>query len=332
MATGFRRVPLCRSATQPLVRFDRMAFGAAALSATAISLSTAWAQTGPNVVRDIRPLVDVSLQDPFPIGDPLALGLFDTGATAVFIPPQSNAKFGVNVATPGNPNMNYGVVGSPISLTVSGWLGGAVGGPEVFTPAVAPGLTRIFSTDSRRASTQGIQQTQIAPSLTYYNGTGIIVNIGMSFVAGVAGGAAPLVAEVDPLNASYEPFPFINAPAPPTDQTTSNISFFRADSGQVPTAALNDDKGFLASLPLAADDFVSAGTGFNRVQNASWNNATRTNRPTINLDVTNNNVFGRPLSTGTYVVDTGNPVTIQAAPMNGQPHDYGLLGTNLTVS
>jgi hypothetical protein len=292
-------------------------------------------------------MVTISFQNPIPAGDPLAMGVFDTGNDTVSISPETNSLAGIptqfTYPAPYVPvgtdpaTINDAIVGNATTLTVGGYLGIAVGGPEVNSTAAAPanGPAHVFSTDTRRSAANSYQQTGISPSLTYFGAVASqngLDNIGTAFVAGTATQNA-LVAEVDPTQAGYLPFALndvtragLTAPSYPLNQTYSSVSFYASNSIQVPTVAANADPGFLTVLNLSDSENTNPGVNANFIQQSTTavngravgaNPATTTGGvPQVTL------AAGNPLgvAAGTYTTDTG-------APSTGAPG--GLLGTDI---
>jgi hypothetical protein len=324
--------------------------------------SAASAQIAANTIRRVRPLVDISFQNPMPAGDPLALGIFDTGNDTISITPETNSRVGIGVAyTSPSPPVpagqdpalyNDAIVGKPTDITVGGFLGVAVGGPEVFSTAAAPanGRAHIFSTDTRRSAANSYAQTGFAPSLTYFGAIASLNglnNIGTAFIART-GGQSALVTEVDPTQGGYLPFALnnvtragLNAPSLPLNQTYSSLSFYAINNVQVPTSAANANPSFLSVLNLSDGENTNPGVNPNFQRQTTQpffpnptpppNNITDTNSPGTTTGglpmvvIGPGNPFGITAANfATYIADTGAPTTQTPTPANPNP----LLGTD----
>ncbi|MBL8701382.1 MAG: hypothetical protein JNK67_23595 [Alphaproteobacteria bacterium] len=342
----------------------RAATRAAALIAIASTATTsANSQVPDNIIRQLRPLVEIAVTNPAAPSSPLALGIFDTGGTSIFIPPETNSRLGIGTAASvggANPEYtNFGVIGAPIDVTVGGWLGATLGGPELVSTAAAPfnGPDHIFGLNGRRLVVEPIARTGISPSLTYFNAAGAPPprfsepNIGAGFYNGDGAGQRPLVAIVDPTQASYLPFASGNVlvpppagvnlvpPSLPLDQVTSSVSFLDPGSGQVPTRALNFNPDFLFTLTMTPQRPAPAATAanpsptptlvadFTRYADADRRNATRGARPLVTLDAANNLFGAGGPANGTYLADTGAPTTDAPATVPN-PANPPVLGTD----
>jgi hypothetical protein len=348
----------------------------AAITSLCLFASPAPAQmVNGNTYTAIRPLVAINA---FSSGSSkTALGIFDTGDTSVFIPPETNSVWGIGLSAPagatvqtGGAASNYGMVGVASSFSVGGFMGGAVNGPEVNTAVGAiqaklTSPTHTFTSVSLGPTTY-IQQTGIKPSLTYFNavsGAYTEPNIGAGFYNGIAGTSTPIVAEVDPTNATWLPFasgnvaasvpnppgpnvvatnqgtgavgsPLINL-KPPTsalDQATSDISYYAPGDPNVPTIASNSNLGFMIALALIPVDpttgLPAANGSFLTVAGATKNGATRGMRP-FYAPTAASNPLGLPsisaaVGYGSYMIDTGAPGT--SLPTAA---DEGVIGANI---
>ena len=330
-----------------IIGFRAMALFAIIAAIIANSGSRCCAQmTYGNTATLIRPLVwvrDISAAN----ASITAEGLFDTGSPSTFVPPATNALWGItaNAATAvgGTNSANFSTVGVPTSFNVGGFMGGAFSGPEVGAP---PNHT--FTKVAQIANTSLTGRLNISPSLTFYNTVNNFVNVGMDY-ADAAGGAPAYVVEVDPTNASWTPFAFNNiaagatndkgtalaAPRNSGEQATSSLSFYFSTDAQAPNATANANPGFLTVLPLqpaTVNPITVANTNvanFTTTANAAiGNNATLGARPLYTVAAGGPNPLNLPV--GTYLVDTGAPIS--AAPGSaivggaGMP---GLLGTNI---
>jgi hypothetical protein len=270
----------------------------AAVTAALLSSTTASAQAGPNVIREIRPLVEVcapavctDLTASMPGANQPAIGLFDTGSNAVFIAPETNQLFGIAPIDVG------GIIGQPVSVTVGGFLGSAITGREKSTTGPAHVAAAGFLLNRTEISTRPMLAPFLSNFVNLNHAESSIVNIGMPFVGGTPG-LPSLVVEIDPINASYVPFAFNNTnqanlarPRFPVDQTTSSVSFFAANSDQVPTSTRNANPPFLTTLRL----MPNGGEGnFNRVDAAD--DASMAPLPQVVIDATASNNFGRALT------------------------------------
>ena len=81
---------------QGCVRFFRVyvVLPAAVLLMAGLSVTSARGQIAGNTARDIRPLVQIETTPSIPT----AVGIFDTGGTSLFIPPETNSRFNIAVA------------------------------------------------------------------------------------------------------------------------------------------------------------------------------------------------------------------------------------------
>ncbi|MGD0770353.1 MAG: PEP-CTERM sorting domain-containing protein [Tepidisphaeraceae bacterium] len=304
----------------------------------------------------IRPLVwvrDISSAN----ASSTALGLFDTGSPGTFVPAyttttpkpsnaSTNSVWGIaaNAATAaaGTNSANWSTVGVPTSFNVGGIMGGAFSGPEVGAPT-----THTFTTVTKIANTSLTGRLNISPSLTYYNTNNNFVNVGMDY-ADAAGGAPAYVVEVDPTNASWMPFAFnnraagatndagaaLNAPRNSGEQATSSLSFYFASDPQAPTPTANADPGFLTVLPLQPATYnPTNGVNTNVANFTTTTNAAIASggslgaRPLYIVNAGGPNPFNLPL--GTYIVDTGAPITASPTSAIGLRVGAGLLGTNI---
>jgi hypothetical protein len=336
----------------------RIASLAAAAVAIAAIATPARAQVASNTARNIRPLVwfrDISAANP----STTALGIFDTGGSSLFIPPETNTVFGItnNAATAaatwanGGAAANYGMVGQGTSFNAGGFMGGGFSGPEgmtagVITTANPLNPTHIFNSVSNIANTALAGRINVSPSLSYFNavsGAYPEPNIGAAFYDASPAGAPALVAEIDPTNATFLPFASgsINAgavnggqagatalkgPSIPLDQVSSSISYMFASSYQDPSIAFNPDPGFTITLPLAPYNLNrpagtdTAAASFITYTDANSKNATRGARPFYIAGP--GNPFG--LAVGSYLVDSGAPTTDPATAT-----DSGIIGTDI---
>jgi hypothetical protein len=189
------------------IRMNRVR-GAAALVVCAGLSSATLGQTGANVVRDLRPMASISLQPPIPLA-PFAgnlMGIYDTGAYGVFVPPPAATHWGLPAAytaPAGAPFNNYSRVTNPYTITVGSMFGGSFAGPQVNTAAGEP--TQIFGATNNLNRTAEFSQPNIAAATNYYNGSVSVGIMGAGFYNGTAS-SRPTVGFVDPANAGYTPF------------------------------------------------------------------------------------------------------------------------------
>jgi hypothetical protein len=305
------------------IRCFAVAGMAGLLGVLGLTVTEARGQMASNTARNMRPLVWV--KDSSSASNATAVGIFDTGNPDLYVAPETNSlwKIAPTAATAGNdPSDNDNIVGADTNFTVGGFLGGGVNGPEVGAPP-----THTFTSVSSLGNTSQASATDIAPSLTYFNGLFSMVNIGGAFYNSNGGGASPLVAEVDPTNATWVPFPFNNiaagatnggtpagalkAPRSIIDQATPNISFYNPGSAsavaQIPTIQNNNDPGFMIAIPLTPTNPNT------NVKANSFTNAVGMNNSTLGMDANyttpaTNVPLGLAANT-TYTIDTGAPTT-----------------------
>ena len=183
---------------QGCVRFFRVyvVLPAAVLLMAGLSVTSGDGQIAGNTARDIRPLVQIETTPSIPT----AVGIFDTGGTSLFIPPETNSRFNIAVAknTAAGASANYGVVGNATNFYVGGFLGGAFDGPEVMTAvgAIQAGIaspTHVY-TGYSNGNTKQFTRTGISANLTDSNTAGNAAysepNIGAGFYNGDGAGQA----------------------------------------------------------------------------------------------------------------------------------------------
>ncbi len=339
--------------------------GAAALAVCAGLSSSAFSQTGSNIVRDLRPMVSISLQPPIPLA-PFAgnlMGIYDTGAFGVFVPPPATTHWGLPAAytaPAGAPFNNYSRVTNPYTISVGSMFGGSFAGPQVNTGAGEP--TQIFGAANNLNRTAAFSQPNVAAATNYYNGRVSVGIMGAGFYNGTAN-SRPTVGFVDPANAGYTPFNLgtTNAASPAGigtpggagdiyNNTYSNVTVMSpgfdlllplggsiyVPNTSVPTINQNLNPNFLFSVTMTPVDGAGAAQpSFTRYTRAV-DGATAGYRPQVNLTAADRINLGRSqtgfpdtvpnnslVPTGRYVADTGAPST--DAPAGGAD---GLLGTD----
>jgi len=334
---------------------DRSRLAAALIACAGLS-STALAQTGSNIVRDLRPMVSISLTNPAPGTPNIALGIYDTGAVSVFIPPGTNSLWTVPIANGANPFANFGQVSNPARLSVAGMFGGSFGGPEQVNANLQ---TQTFSALANRNQTAPITGAAGSYGVNWYNGRFNNFIVGMAFYAGNAA-SRPLVGAVDPINAGYTPFQFgttnanaamagviadandllnntytsVNAFVPGFDIPTGFGTIY-VPNPRVPTVAQSTNPNFLFPISLTPVNFAGAVQPSFSTSNLPVNGATIGPRPQITINAglsgqlgrSQNNVGGDLANgslapNGQYIADTGAPGT--DIPGGGP----GLMGTD----
>ncbi len=330
-------------------RLDRSRVAAVLVACAGLS-TVALGQTGANIVRDLRPMVSISLQPPIPLApfEGNLMGIYDTGALGVFVPPPAAAHWGLPAAytaPAGAPFNNYSRVTNPYTISVGSMYGGSFAGPQVNTAAGEP--TQIFGATSNLNRTAAFSRPNIAAATNYYNGRANNAILGAGFYNGTAT-SRPTVGFVDPANAGYTPFEFgsISAASPagigpsgrPGDlfnSTYSNVTILSPGvdvplplggsiyipNTTVPTLQQNLNPNFLFSMTMTPVD----GAGVAQASFTSFtrpvDGATAGYRPRVTVDATNQLQLNRSL-TG-YASPPGDIANNSLAPLGNYVADTG---------
>ncbi|MBL0871630.1 MAG: hypothetical protein IBJ18_13745 [Phycisphaerales bacterium] len=314
---------------------------AVALVLSAGLARSAVGQTGANIIRDLRPMVSISLTNPAPGAAGVGMGIFDTGAMSVFIPPSTNSLWGVPIAAGANAFQNFGQVGNPTTLSVGGMFGGSYTGPEQVNAGFQ---TQAFTAVGNLNRTAPVGTT-VTPAVNWYNGRFNNFIVGTSFIGG-NGTTRPMVGIVDPINAGYTAFQFGTTNANPAmagvvadsnerlNNTYTSVSLtlpgvdiplplggsVYLPNLSIPTLNQNFNPSFMFGLSMIAQrsTFNAGGlitgnaptaAGFTNYSGAAnTNNATLNARPFIQVNATAQALLGNSVNANGGTVADGNPM------------------------